>query len=750
LHAFGLGKLDAASAAVVRQHLETCPDCRYEAAILTLDSSLEQESQSDLPGSSSAPGLVSVSSSLPAPVAGAPSPPPTPFVPPELAAHTQYQVLRELGRGGMGVVYLARHQIMDRLEVLKVVNRALLDRPGARERFLQEIRSAARLSHPNVVTAYSALQLGQLLAFAMEYVEGQTLLEVVKAHGRLPVALACFYAYQTALGLQHAFDNGMIHRDINPRNLILSCKGPRPIVKILDFGLAKITQEKDADVGLTAEGQMLGTPEFIAPEQMLDAARVDIRADLYSLGCTLYFLLTARPPFQGNNRFQVQHAHLFQQARPVNEERPEVPPELAAVVAKLMAKEPAQRYQQPTEVAEALLPFIKPGAPRPSPGPVKEAKPGPPTLPRAKSRKWLTAAWVVTCLTLLTFLGILASDLLNRTPKNGGEAAPQDSGQQAVAGNRDKATPPAPLPKEDHPAAPAKGPDTDVGKTKGPPPLTAKAPFDRAQARELQQAWAKFLGKKVEETLDLGGGVTMDVVLIPPGSFVIGSPVEEVDREANEVPHSVKLTRPFYVSKYPVTQAQYEIVMGQNPSWLSSAGVRREEVRELDTRDFPVENVSWHDADAYCHKLVERTGWKANLPTEAQWEYACRAGTTTPFSFGTELNGTQANCDGTNPYGTPEKGPNQKRPCTVHSYAANAFGLYGMHGNVSQWCRDWYGEYEPDKPTDPEGPDVGTRRVMRGGSWFSVAKNCRAARRTDFPPDYRCNDVGFRVAFSVD
>jgi WD40 repeat protein/serine/threonine protein kinase len=296
-----------------------------------------------------------------APDGAAPTKPhPASDVLPELRDHAQYEVIRELGRGGMGVVYLARNKLMDRLEVLKVVNKQLLGNPGAAERFLREIRSAAKLSHPNIVTAHSALPVGELLVFAMEYVEGENLAQVVQANGWLPVANACYYAHQVTLGLQHAFEKGMVHRDIKPQNLILARENKKHIVKILDFGLAKATREgEEADRGLTGTGAMLGTPDYIAPEQTLDAARADIRADIYSLGCTLHYLLAGSPPFKGNSQFELLQAHHMKDATPLNQIRADVPPELANVVAKMMAKDPARRYQKPVEVAQALAPFVK-------------------------------------------------------------------------------------------------------------------------------------------------------------------------------------------------------------------------------------------------------------------------------------------------------------------------------------------------------------------------------------------------------
>src|SRR5438552_10353269 len=233
----------------------------------------------------------------------APQPPEVANLPPELAGNPQYEISRELGRGGMGVVYLAKNKLMDRLEVLKVVNRALLDRPGAVERFLREIRSAAKLEpHPNVVMAYSAFQVGELLVFAMQYVEGEDLAKFVKARATpLPVPLACYCIHQVAVGLQYAFEKGLVHRDIKPQNLMLSREGKKYVVKVLDFGLAKAKREEGEGLDLTGEGRMLGTPDYMAPEQACDAAHADVRADIYSLGCTLYYLLTGAPPFEGNS-----------------------------------------------------------------------------------------------------------------------------------------------------------------------------------------------------------------------------------------------------------------------------------------------------------------------------------------------------------------------------------------------------------------------------------------------------------------
>jgi hypothetical protein len=293
LLAYGLGKLDDASADSVNKHLESCPDCQRRVAEMSSDSFLGRLRQVQGRPDSTGP-VVSSLAGLSMLDAGASSPaqPASSTLPPGLADHPDYDVVRELGQGGMGTVYLAHNKLMDRHEVLKVVSSHLVKRHGVPDRFLVEIRNAARLHHSNIVTAYSAMRTGDSIDYAMEYVEGLDLAKLVKAKGALPVSNACNYVHQAALGLQLAHELGLVHRDIKPSNLMLARQGNRAVIKVLDFGLAKVKSEGAVDGGLTHEGQMLGTPDYIAPEQLSDARQADIRADVYSLGCTLYYLLT--------------------------------------------------------------------------------------------------------------------------------------------------------------------------------------------------------------------------------------------------------------------------------------------------------------------------------------------------------------------------------------------------------------------------------------------------------------------------
>jgi serine/threonine protein kinase len=360
LQSYGLGKLNHASAQSLSKNLETCSDCQSRVAELSEDTFLDRlrDAQGRAENATAGWAHSSVSQTDRGPSVAI-SPPSADTMPPGLADHPDYEVIKELGRGGMGVVYLAHNRLMGRNEVLKVMSRHIMERPGLMARFLSEIRAVARLQHPNIVTAYSAVRLGESILFAMEYVDGLDLARLVKTKGPLPVANACYFVNQAALGMQHAHEQGMVHRDIKPGNLMLSHKGQRAVVKVLDFGLAKATREAPVDGGLTNPGQALGTPDYMAPEQIRDAQKADIRADVYSLGCTLYYLLSGGPPFRAENLWDLYQAHHSMDAKQLNFVRPAVPSELAALVAKMMAKEPGRRFQTPAAVAQALTPFFK-------------------------------------------------------------------------------------------------------------------------------------------------------------------------------------------------------------------------------------------------------------------------------------------------------------------------------------------------------------------------------------------------------
>jgi serine/threonine protein kinase len=352
--AWRVGRLPPSEAAEVEQHLAGCDSCRTLADALRPD--LLRTLLTPPPGDT--PSAVGEMPTAIHPIAvqsPAPTPESVPGIPPELVDHPRYRVLGLIGVGGMGSVFKAEHRMMERPVALKVISRALTDDQAAIERFRREVRTAAKLSHPNIVTAFDAEQVGDLHFFVMEYIDGNSLDRWVGKVGPLPVAEACNYVRQAALGLQYAHERGMVHRDIKPHNLLRTKDGE---IKILDFGLARFASERAGKDALTQTGMAMGTPDYIAPEQANDARSAEIRADIYSLGCTLYFLLTGRVPFPDGTTLQKFIAHLEQTARPVRQLRPDVPAGLEAVLARMMAKKPADRYKQPLDAANALAPFL--------------------------------------------------------------------------------------------------------------------------------------------------------------------------------------------------------------------------------------------------------------------------------------------------------------------------------------------------------------------------------------------------------
>jgi serine/threonine-protein kinase len=284
-----------------------------------------------------------------------------------------YRIVERLGEGGVGQVFKARHQVMRRLVALKIIRPEHVSNPESVGRFFREVQSIARLSHPNIVRIYDAEQDGSTYYYVMQFAHGTDLSRLVKKGGPLSIDQACDYVRQAALGLQHIFEHGLVHRDMKPSNLLVTGEpdtgsnadvtpsasvAPDGTVKVLDLGLARLTeipkQGLSMDGPLTQEGVVMGTADYMAPEQARDSRLVDIRSDIYGLGCTFYFLLTGQPPFSGGSAVEKILSHQLDEPTPLETLRPDVTPNLAAVVRRMMAKNPAQRFQTPAEVAVAL------------------------------------------------------------------------------------------------------------------------------------------------------------------------------------------------------------------------------------------------------------------------------------------------------------------------------------------------------------------------------------------------------------
>jgi formylglycine-generating enzyme required for sulfatase activity/tRNA A-37 threonylcarbamoyl transferase component Bud32 len=644
-----------------------------------------------------------------------------------LGAHL---LLEPLGQGGMGEVFKARHRHLHRIDAVKLIRAERLANADAVRRFEREVRAAAALSHPNIVRAYDADRIGGRHLLVMEYIEGAIdLSRLVKQKGPLPVPQACEFVRQAALGLQHAHERGMVHRDIKPHNLLLTADGA--LIKVLDMGLARLdpcVANASASSTATLEGTIVGTPDYIAPEQALDSHTVDIRADIYSLGFTLYYLLTGQVPFAGGTMMQKILKHRREEPRPVEQLRPALPAGVAQVLRRMMAKPPEQRYQSPAEVAAALTsacgaedtPTLNPveqtvaeaagSAPTGGTFAAVDSKSGrgaivlphrlqlePPGRRGLRLALWSgTAVLAVSALLVVLF-----------TASAGKKPAPEEF--SLVLPPRAK----LPEPAEDM------GPD-------GAPPR-AIAPFDAAKARRYQQLWATQRRCAVIETNSIG----MKLALIPPADFVMGG---RDHGPSEEPPHPVSLTQLYFLGVHEVTQGQFVQILNSNPSHFTQGNGGGPA--------YPVDSVTWDDAVKFCAALSARTeekqaGRRYRLPTEAEWEFACRAGTTTWFSVGDELAPDQGN------YNASGHG----RGVPVGSYAANPFGLHDMHGNVREWCADWSADdyYAQSPKEDPPGPRSGTKRIVRGGSWASAAMFCRSLNRYRLDPAIRLPHVGFRV-----
>jgi serine/threonine protein kinase len=413
LAAFDRGDLRPAQWAEIERHLAGCSTCCDQLESLPDDPLvLFMRAAAKPAGEPGGPLPADVADTVPVSRTGFSAPgsqTTTPTIPAELQDHPRYEMGPFLGGGGMGTVFLAEHRLMERRVAVKVIRKDYLVRAGAVERFRQEVRAAARLAHPNIVTAYDADQAGDVHFLVMEFVPGESLDRVVEREGPQPVERACRWIRQAALGLQHAHEHGMVHRDIKPHNLL---RTPDDQIKILDFGLARFAWETESGEStdprptearfivsrspdptssapdashLTQSGTVLGTPDFIAPEQALRSHEADARADIYSLGCTLYFLLAGRPPFSEATLPDKLAAHQTQQPQPLTELRPDLPAALLSVVDRMLAKDPARRWQSPREVADALTPFAAGPLPLSGPGStLEERRPAPRAAPHRR------------------------------------------------------------------------------------------------------------------------------------------------------------------------------------------------------------------------------------------------------------------------------------------------------------------------------------------------------------------------------
>ncbi len=674
-----------------------------------------------------------------------------PGAPAELPRQIGRFIIRaRLGAGAFATVYRAHDPQLDREVALKVPHPGTLDTPQCVERFLGEAKAAARLRHAHIVPVYEAGRDGSTYYIASAFIEGQTLAQLLQ-EVPLSTRRAVEVVRQLAEALAYAHRLGVVHRDVKPANVLMDEEGN---AYLTDFGLA---YRLDAATRLTQQGAIMGTPAYMAPEQATgEPHEPNPASDQYSLGAILYQLLSGEPRFRGTVQAIFYHL-LHSEPIPPRQRNPQVPAELDRICMKSLAREPQQRYGSCQEMAADLSRWL-------------DAEEEPVIIQQPAPRKWpkILLGWSIAVAAVAMVAAAIALSLHFNDKRQA------DRGTVAVIDPPPTVPPTTPKVPPTTPRAPPSSskplprtlrvvPSTPPQRIPPPlrppttrpipaPPSPPPAPLDctspdgvsAAAVRRAQEAWAEYLGRQVQEKVEIGNGVTMTFVLIPPGKFRMGSPEEEDERDADERLHEARLTQPFDLAQTELTQAQYQALMGSNPSHFQDP-------------DRPVESVNWNDASGYAARLTKKLGGRYvyRLPTEAEWEYACRAGRRASMPFGVgdgpALSSRDANFNGRFPYGGAAVGPARTSTSRVASFQANALGLYDMHGNVWEYCADWRAGYPRGLAIDPTGPAKGSLRVRRGGCWRLSAGRCRAAiRGWSEPDDEKPGDYeGFRLARSI-
>ena len=695
-----------------------------------------------------------------------------------------YQIEEILGRGGMGVVYKAKHRVMGRRVALKVV----AEKPGVNDsllqRFKREAKVVSRLNHPNIVAAYDADDVDGIPYLALEYVAGPDLSDLVKADGPLPLATGIDYVIQAARGLSHAHQQGVVHRDVKPSNLLLDTA--HGVVKVLDLGLARVEallDEASRPTELTSTGAIFGTVDFMAPEQARDAKRADARADIYSLGCTLHFLLTGKMVYPSDNLLNKIRAHVSAPIPSLRSLLPEAPEKLDATFQRMIAKDPADRFASMDDVIAALtLAAEVLAGTRPDDAPQEKTA----TLVSAAAPRRASivkSRWPLLAGVFLLLTGFGAGIWFATRPADGSKSEPSVATDGNKATGNNNAANPSTMKDQLASSDETLIAPVDIAALDLLPlswdwpkdfPTPALAPWDADRTQQYQEAWAKKVGVPVV----IPNSLEMPLALIPPGEFQRGAPgdifglagegivgVNEID--ASRPVLRVRLTRPFLIGVHEVTVGQfrrfveatkYKTIAEQDSKggWLTEASTyetqRPENVwsqpsrTDLDPQE-PVVFVTRGDAEAFCAWLSQQEKATYRLPTEAEWEFACRAGSELRFAVAEQAMELEpfvwANEGRTRPI-------EQRRlvPHPVGTKRANPFGLFDMLGNVWELCSDGLNrEFYRQEPTvspivNPYWP-AHVETVMRGGSFFESWQTSNPALRLGHSRP--TGHTGFRV-----
>jgi eukaryotic-like serine/threonine-protein kinase len=664
----------------------------------------------------------------------------------------RYEIEKELGRGGMAIVYLARDPLMDRPVAVKVLPRQFTFDPKFRERFRREARLVARLQHPAIVPVYDFGEEDDQLFLVMAYMSGGSLHDRLRG-GPLALEECARIMNELAPALDAAHQRGMIHRDLKPANILFD-EWAKPY--LADFGITKLIA--GSDTALTVTGGLVGTPAYMSPEQALALKELDGRSDLYALGFIFFQMVTGRTPYTADTPMGIALKHISEPVPRVADDNPTLPPAAQAVIDRAMAKEPATRYDSAAALAGAIRAMVErpvETAP-PSPAPEPIAAPAAtsavleevPQPPAAAQQEGAAAAAAVD-----------GPPPAAVDPSAAVPAADPEPGADVEETAIDH--PPTPTPVDKGPAwAPAWPVRTaDPTALDRPPPRATAEPS--AERNWLVPATGAVLvalllffglrgllagGRDDPETLaadlsvllpdaSLGDTWTrpqdgMVMVYVPAGSFLMGSAAGDPDAYSDEFPqHEVSLNA-FWLDQTEVTNEQYESCMAD--------GECRDSAYANDARwngsIRPVVGVSWNDAADYC-------AWAGGrLPTEAQWEYAARGPESLKYPWGNSApSDTLLNYNN-----------NIGRTTDVGSYpdGESWIGALDMAGNVWEWVADWYdSDYYIDSPEEnPAGPSSGQYKVLRGGSWYLNARYVRGANRYSLTATSRSTFIGFRCS----